>query len=64
MRPTERDAEFIGFVTAQRAMLLRAARLLAVGVLRHWLDLDVQATAQALGCSTGPGLTAAFACAT
>jgi RNA polymerase sigma-70 factor (sigma-E family) len=25
----------------------------AVVVLRHWLDLDVQATAQALGCSTG-----------
>ena len=146
MRTTERDAEFIGFVTAQRARLLRAARLLAVGdealaedlvqttltkvyvawpkvrraddpvryahrmltnafidetrrayrgrerleaqstepratvgepddptvreavltaleglapqqravvVLRHWLDLDVQATAQALGCSIG-----------
>jgi RNA polymerase sigma-70 factor (sigma-E family) len=146
VRTKERDAEFIGFVTAQRARLLRAARLLAVGdealaedlvqttltkvyvawpkvrraddpvryahrmlsnafidetrrayrgrerpeaqpteprtavaepgdptlrdtvltalaglapqqravvVLRHWLDLDVQATAQALGCSIG-----------
>jgi RNA polymerase sigma-70 factor (sigma-E family) len=146
VRTTDRDAEFIGFVTAQRPRLLRAARLLAVGdealaedlvqttltkvyvawpkvrraddpvryahrmlsnafidetrrahrnrerpeaqpteprtaveapadptlrdtvlaalaglapqqravvVLRHWLDLDVQATAQALGCSTG-----------
>jgi RNA polymerase sigma-70 factor (sigma-E family) len=146
VRTTERDAEFTGFVTAQRARLLRAARLLAVGdealaedlvqttltkvyvawpkvrraddpvryahrmltnafidetrrgyrgkerseaepteprtsvpapddptlrdtvlaalaglapqqravvVLRHWLDLDVQATAQALGCSVG-----------
>jgi RNA polymerase sigma-70 factor (sigma-E family) len=146
VRTTERDAEFTGFVTAQRSRLLRAARLLAVGdealaedlvqttltkvyvawpkvrraddpvryahrmltnafidetrrayrgkehsepqpveprtvvaepddptlrdtvmaalaglapqqravvVLRHWLDLDVQATAQALGCSPG-----------
>ena len=146
MRTSDRDAEFTGFVTAQRARLLRAARLLAVGdealaedlvqttltkvyvawtkvqraddpvryahrmltnafidetrrayrgrertqaqpadpattvaepadptlrhtvmaalaglapqqravvVLRHWLDLDVEATAQALGCSTG-----------
>jgi RNA polymerase sigma-70 factor (sigma-E family) len=146
VRTTERDAEFTGFVAAQRARLLRAARLLAVGdeafaedlvqttltkvyvawpkvrraddpvryahrmltnafidetrrayrgkerpeaepteprtaigepddptlrdtvlaalaglapqqravvVLRHWLDLDVQATAQALGCSIG-----------
>ncbi|MGL5826269.1 MAG: SigE family RNA polymerase sigma factor [Nocardioides sp.] len=25
----------------------------AVVVLRHWLDLDVETTAQALGCSTG-----------
>ena len=146
MRTSERDAEFTGFVGAQRPRLLRAARLLAVGdeamaedlvqttltkvyvawpkvrkaddpvryahrmltnafidetrrayrgrerpeaeptepratvpgpedptlrdtvlaalaglapqqravvVLRHWLDLDVQATAQALGCSAG-----------
>ena len=146
MRTTDRDTEFTVFVTAQRARLLRAARLLAVGdtalaedlvqttltkvyvawpkvrqaddpvryahrmltnafidetrrayrgrerpqaesteprttlgepddpslrdavltalaglapqqravvVLRHWLDLDVQATADALGCSAG-----------
>ena len=30
-----------------------APRQRAVVVLRHWLDLDVQATAHALGCSTG-----------
>ncbi len=146
MRTSDRDAEFTAFVTAQRARLVRAARLLAVGdealaedlvqttltkvyvawpkvqraddpvryahrmltnafidetrrayrgrersepqpvdtrtavaepadptvreavmaalaglapqqravvVLRHWLDLDVESTAQALGCSSG-----------
>ena len=25
----------------------------AVVVLRHWLDLDVETTAQTLGCTTG-----------
>jgi RNA polymerase sigma-70 factor (sigma-E family) len=44
--PTVRDA-----VMAALAGLAPQQR--AVVVLRHWLDLDVQATAQALGCSTG-----------
>lgn len=44
--PTVRDAvltALAGLAPQQRAVV----------VLRHWLDLDVQATAQALGCSPG-----------
>lgn len=44
--PTVRDA-----VLAALAGLAPQQR--AVVVLRHWLDLDVASTAQALGCSTG-----------
>jgi RNA polymerase sigma-70 factor (sigma-E family) len=44
--PTVRDivlAALAGLAPQQRAVV----------VLRHWLDLDVETTAQALGCTTG-----------
>jgi RNA polymerase sigma-70 factor (sigma-E family) len=44
--PTLRD-------TVLTALAGLAPQQRAVVVLRHWLDLDVQSTAEALGCSTG-----------
>lgn len=44
--PTLRD-------TVMTALAVLAPQQRAVVVLRHWLDLDVETTAQALGCSTG-----------
>jgi RNA polymerase sigma-70 factor (sigma-E family) len=44
--PTVRD-------TVMTALAGLAPQQRAVVVLRHWLDLDVQATAEALGCSAG-----------
>lgn len=44
--PTLRD-------TVMAALAGLAPQQRAVVVLRHWLDLDVKDTAQALGCSTG-----------
>ena len=35
------------------ALAALPARMRAAVVLRHWMDLDVEATAAALGCSTG-----------
>jgi RNA polymerase sigma-70 factor (sigma-E family) len=44
--PTLRD-------TVMTALAGLAPQQRAVVVLRHWLDLDVETTAQTLGCSTG-----------